>query len=435
MPNCKGVEGVEGVGGVEGVKGGTSLAHVGLVGAALLMLGGCGDRDAARTDTDSVAADTIDAAPAPVTGAVVALQLASYPDTAAAIAKRDSLDRAGWDAYVRQAEVNGRTMYRVLALPSTEPALAQAAAHAIRAARGAGSVVVIRDSAAPVEPRVAALIRVNQQTQGMFSVARWALSPDRNAIIVMDDPAAVEAEPVPNGFFVATERPLRYVRRDSVWDAAPSPDWRQVAFGRAHFLRGAREDTLPTAQWEAFANRVGMPLEDVVAGRFHASGMGVAFGFARPGVLEVETGADRIFPVGAGWRVRWTRDGSRLIAGRAPNSAQDFAQATEWLALDPRTGNPRGEVPRGGELADVPWVEGPTIDISVPLDTTRKALPIEDGGVESRGGWIRARGRLIGPGVVLAATRGGRFIAALVPNPAAKEYEAKHYLAVYVTVR
>jgi hypothetical protein len=37
--------------------------------------------------------------------------------------------------------------------------------------------------------------------------------------------------------------------------------------------------------------------------------------------------------------------------------------------------------------------------------------------------------------VVLAATRGGRFIAALVPNPAAKEYEAKHYLAVYVTGR
>jgi hypothetical protein len=80
-------------------------------------------------------------------------------------------------------------------------------------------------------------------------------------------------------------------------------------------------------------------------------------------------------------------------------------------------------------------VEGPTIDISVKLDTTRKAIPIEDGGVESRGGWIRARGRLIGPGMVLAATRSGRFIVALVPNPAAKEYEAKEYLAVYVTAR
>ena len=432
MPDGKGIEGVEGV---ERVGRGTSFPLGLLVAALFLALGACGDRDAARTDAESAAADTVDTAPAPVTGAVVALQLASYPDTAAAVAKRDSLDRAGWDAYVRRAVVNGRTMYRVLALPTTEASLAQAAAHSIRAARGAGSVVVIRDSAAPVEPRVASLVRVNQQTQGMFSVARWALSPDRNAIIVMDDPAAVEAEPVPNGFFVATERPLRYVRRDSVWDAAPSPDWRRVAFGRAHFLRGAREDTLPTAQWEAFANRVGMSLEDVEAGRFHASGMGVAFGFARPGVLDVETGADRIFPVGAGWRVRWTRDGSRLIAGRAPNSAQDFAQATEWLALDPQTGNPRGEVPRGGDLADVPWVEGPTIDISVPLDTTRKAIPIEDGGVESRGGWIRARGRLIGPGAVLAATRGGRFIAALVPNPAAKEYEAKHYLAVYVTVR
>lgn len=402
------------------------------VAAALVA---CGDREAARTDTDTAAADTVATPSTPVTGAVVALQLASYPDTASAVAKRDSLDRAGWDAYVRVAEVNGRTWYRVLALPALEARLAEAAAHSIRAARGAGSVVVVRDSAAPVEPRVTTLVRVNAQTQGMFAVARWAMSQDRNAIIVMDDPAAVEAEPVPNAFFVATERPLRYVRRDSVWDAAPSPDWKRVAFGRAHFLRGNREDTLPTAQWDAFANRIGMSLEDVEAGRFHASGMGVAFGFARPGIVELETGADRIFPIGAGWRVRWTRDGSRLIAGRAPNSAQDFAQPTEWIALDPRTGAPSGEVPRAHELADVPWVEGPTIDISVKLDTSRKAIPIEDGGVESRGGWIRARGRLIGPGMVLAATRSGRFIAALVPNPAAKEYEAKEYLAVYVTAR
>lgn len=427
MPNCEKIEGIEGIKRIAGKAVGLTTLIFALV--------ACGDRDAARTDADSIAGDTVTTVSTPVTGAVIALQLASYPDTATAVAKRDSLDRAGWDAYVRAATVDGRTWYRVLALPTTEASLAEAAAHSIRAARGAGAVVVIRDSAAPIEPRVATLVRVNAQTQGMFAVARWALSQDRNAIIVMDDPAAVEAEPVPNAFFVGTERPLRYVRRDSVWDAAPSPDWRRVAFGRAHFLRGAREDTLPTAQWEAFADRIGMSLEDVEAGRFHASGMGVAFGFARPGIVEIETGADRVFPVGSGWRVRWTRDGSRLIVGRAPNSAQDFAQATEWMALDPRTGAQSGEVPRGGELADVPWVEGPTIDVSVQLDTSRKAIPIEDGGVESRGGWIRARGRLIGPGMVLAATRGGRFIAAIVPNPVAKEYEAKEYLAVYVTAR
>jgi hypothetical protein len=369
------------------------------------------------------------------TGAVVALQFAAYADSANAVAKRDSLDRAGWDAYVRAVTVDGRRLHRVLALPTTDASLADAAARTIRIVQGAAAVVVVPDSAAPVEPRVAALVRVNEQTRGMFAVARWALSPDRSSIIVMDDPAAVEAEPVPNAFFVGSERPLRYVRRDSVWDAAPSPDWRRVAFGRAHFLRGNREDTLPTAQWEVFANRIGMPLEEVQLGRFHASGMGVAFGFARPGVLELETGADRIFAVAGGWRVRWTRDGSRLVAGRAPNSAQDFAQPTEWIALDPRDGTPRGDAPPASQLAEVPWVEGPTIDVSVQLDTTRKAIPIEDGGVESRGGWIRARGRFIGPGMLLAATRSGRFIAALVPDPAAKEYEAKEYLAVYVTAR
>jgi hypothetical protein len=406
--------------------------------AALAVLGAliaCGDRDPRANGDSDTAADTTRTPSTALTGAVVALQFAAYTDTVNAVAKRDSLDAAGWDAYVRPVTVDGRRLYRVLALPATEASLAEAAAHTIRAARGAGTVVVVRDSAAPVEPRVATLIRVNEQTQGMFAVARWALSPDRSAIIVMDDPAAVEAEPVPNAFFLASERPLRYVRRDSVWDAAPSPDWRRVGFGRAHFLRGEREDTLPTARWEAFATRIGMPIEDVRRGWFHASAMGVAYGFARPGVVELETGADRIFPVAAGWRVRWTRDGSRLVVGRAPNSAQDFAQATEWIALDPGDGTPRGEVPPGAQLAEVPWVEGPTIDVSVKLDTTRKAIPIEDGGVESRGGWIRARGRVIGPGMVLAATRSGRFIAALVPDPAAKEYAAKEYLAVYVTAR
>ena len=405
----------------------TALGALGLV--------ACGDGGGDAPVDSAATVDTAGAPSAAVSGAVSALQFAAYADSANAIAKRDSLDAAGWDVYVRAIDSEGRRLYRVLGMPTTEASLAEAAAHAIRAARGAGTVVVVRDSGAPLEPRVATVIRVNQQTRGMFAVARWALAPDRNAIIVMDDPAAVEAEPVPNGFFVGSERPLRYVRRDSVWDAAPSPDWRRVAFGRAHFLRGDREDTLPTAQWEAFANRIGMPIEDVQRGRFHASGMGVAFGFARPGVVDLETGADRVFPVAAGWRVRWTRDGSRLVAGRAPSSAQDFAQATEWIALDPRDGTPSGEVPAGAQFADVPWVEGPTIDISVRPDTTRKAIPIEDGGVESRGGWIRARGRLIGPGTVLAATRSGRFIVALVPDAAAKEYEAKEYLAVYVTAR
>ena len=416
MPNCEALKALKAL---------KALGALGLI--------ACGDRDSdANIDT---AADTTGTPAVAATGAIIALQFAAYADSATAVAKRDSIDKAGWDAYVRAVTVDGRRLYRVLALPTTEASLADAAAHTIRIVQGAAAVVVVPDSAAPVEPRVATLVRVNEQTRGMFAVARWALSPDRTAMIVMDDPAAVEAEPVPNAFFVASERPLRYVRRDSVWDAAPSPDWRRVAFGRAHFLRGNREDTLPTAQWEAFANRIGMPIEDVQRGRFHASGMGVAFGFARPGVLELETGTERIFPVAGGWRVRWTRDGSRLVVGSAPNSAQDFAQATEWIAIDPQDGSARGEVPRGGELAEVAWVEGPTIDISVKLDTTRKAIPIEDGGVESRGGWIRARGRLIGPGMLLAATRSGRFIAALVPDPAAKEYEAKEYLAVYVTAR
>ncbi|MGQ0714733.1 MAG: SPOR domain-containing protein [Gemmatimonadaceae bacterium] len=359
------------------------LRVIGVLGVVAVFA--CGDRDTSG-DGDTSGADTTADAEPEVTGAVVALQFAAFADSASAVAKRDSLDSAGWDAYVRAIESNGRRLYRVLALPTTDGTLAEAAAHTMRAAHGSGAVVVVRDSAAPVAPRVASLVRVNQQTQGMFSVARWALSPDRNAIIVMDDPAAVEAEPVPNAFFAASERPLRYVRRDSVWDAAPSPDWRRVAFGRAHLLRGMREDTLPTAQWEAFADRIGMPLDDVRGGSFHASAMGIAFGFARPGVVDLETGADRIFPIAAGWRVRWTRDGSRIVAGSAPNSAQDFAEATRWIALDPRDGTPSGEVPPGARLADVPWVQGPTIDISVTMDTSRTAIPSRTAASRAAGG-------------------------------------------------
>src|SRR5688572_12486533 len=173
MPNGRG----RGVAGSSGVEGGA--AFTGLLVLAF-ALAACGDRDTARIDGDTAAADTAAGVRAPVTGRVIALQLASYPDTAQAVAKVDSLDKAGWDAYVRVADVNGRTMYRVLALPTTESSLAEAAAHSIRAARGQGSVVVLRDSAAPVEPRVTSLIRVNEQTQGMSAMARWALSPDRN---------------------------------------------------------------------------------------------------------------------------------------------------------------------------------------------------------------------------------------------------------------
>jgi hypothetical protein len=47
------------------------------------------------------------------------------------------------------------------------------------------------------------VMEVNQGTSGMAARVRWAFSEDRNAIIVMEDPAGVENEPLPNGFVLA----------------------------------------------------------------------------------------------------------------------------------------------------------------------------------------------------------------------------------------
>jgi hypothetical protein len=39
----------------------------------------------------------------------------------------------------------------------------------------------------------------------MAARVRWALAPDSSAIIVMDDPVAVENDPIPNGLLFASE--------------------------------------------------------------------------------------------------------------------------------------------------------------------------------------------------------------------------------------
>ncbi|NUR32887.1 MAG: hypothetical protein HOQ30_02680, partial [Gemmatimonadaceae bacterium] len=62
----------------------------------------------------------------------------------------------------------------------------------------------------------------------MTDRVRWMLAPDSSALLVMDDPAAVENDAIPNGLLFATERTGRVFRMDSVWSAAPSPDMRRL---------------------------------------------------------------------------------------------------------------------------------------------------------------------------------------------------------------
>ena len=111
------------------------------------------------------------------------------------------------------------------------------------------------------------------------------------------------------------------------------------------------------------------------------------------------------------------------------------------MTVDAATGAVRDTLRDSTGLARVPWVEGPTIDISVRPDLkTLRTIPVGSSTIESRDGWIRLRGRtpegrqavrLIGPGAALAATAGGRFIVALAPDPDAQRYSAPVRLVVY----
>src|SRR5688500_796005 len=134
----------------------------------------------------------------------------------------------------------------------------------------------------------AATFVVNRATRGMTSRVRWMLAPDSSAIVVMDDPAAVENDAIANGLLFATERTGRVFRMDSVWSAAPSPDWRRLAVGRAVVRGGGESQSIPPARWEAPAARLrallgphpALAAESLRARSFSASGMAVVEGAA-----------------------------------------------------------------------------------------------------------------------------------------------------------
>jgi hypothetical protein len=112
---------------------------------------------------------------------------------------------------------------------------------------------------------------------------------------------------------------------------------------------------------------------------------------------------------------------------------QDDSPSLSWLGVDPGTGSVRGPVDQSA-LAALEWVDGPVIDISIAIDLAEtRSLAIESGTLESRGGWIRLNGRIIGPGLAVAATRSGRYIAALTYKANPKQYEATVEPVVYRT--
>jgi len=318
-----------------------------------------------------------------------------------------------------------------------------------------GDSTVVATSCAPTAtsdwtaaPVGAATFEVNRATRGMTSRVRWMLAPDSSALLVMDDPAAVENEAIPNGLLFATERTGRVFRMDSVWSAAPSPDWRRLAVGRGVVLGGGESQTIAPERWMAPAARLraiagagpALVAESLRAHAFPASGMGVIEGAAVTLVADVAHGAPTApieFVSLDGWRVRWSCDGADILVGGRPAMVQDDAPSASERRVS-STGTALTAAPP----ADSPrWADGPTLDISTPV-VRGEARPITVRGrvIEARDGRIVVRERMaagrdtvrdVGPGVPLAATRGGHFILAVTPRLDARPHESADHAVVY----
>ena len=368
---------------------------------------------------------------------VIAVQMASFADQQSAERMIDSLDKAGWTTSLRPGEVNRAAVWRVQIAPTASPGLAARTAYAL--SQAGHRPIVVSDSArltADVE-----VFAVNKGTHGMSARTKWMVARDRRSLLIVEDPVGVEAEAIPNGFVFASDRGSVMVHRDSVWDVVPSPDWRRLAYGKAYVLAVSEGEAVPDATWRRVAAAVKLPLDSVRGNAFMTSGMVPAYGFAQPVVLDVSARAANAsmsqggttLPIAGGWRLRWADNGGTLAIGAKPERVQDDSPSTSWLGVNAETGAVEGPLEEEA-LDPLSWIDGPVIDISVAIDLREsRSLAIDGGTLESRGGWVRLNGRIIGPGLVVAATRSGQFIAALAPRPDAKQYEATVEPVIYRT--
>lgn len=398
------------------------------VAAALLLLGACTVSE--RSTSDSIGGDSTTLAAVPAaTGArveVLAVQLGAFSDTANAIRLRDSLSRAGWQAYIRGSEGRDAPSFRVRVAASRDSTLPRIVAAAFAAARR--DAAVVEDEVRDDSLGATVAVPVNNGTHGMAATVRWAVAPDRRAMLVVEDPVSVEAEPLPNGFVLADEGTGVLIQRDAVWDVAPSPDWRRVAVGLAFTIMGRERPEVPASEWTALARQTGLSADSVKRAAFASSGMSTAYGLAQPAIYDLSVApvngerAAVVLPMAGGWRVGWSANGHALLVGTNPARAGDAEGSPAWIAVDLRG---RPVTSESDAPSPVAWTTGPTLDISIPVDfTSRHTIAAGARTIESANGWITvgqgASRSIVGPGTALVATATGRFIAALVPNAPAK---------------
>jgi hypothetical protein len=413
---------------------------VAVVALGALVASGCGRGDRSRRSVDSSQSrPTI----RPIAGTLIRRTIAGDSSEAAAFA--DSLGREGWDATVGP-RVASATEWPVNVVVPGDSVLARAVLHAFRQSGLQLELVGAQTSSAGIAVSV---VGVNRGTHGMSARVRWLLSPDRHALLAVEDPRGVENDPVPNGFVFAREG-VALVQHDSTWDVATSPDWRLVAYSRAYTIRAGETDSVVPSEWRRLARSVGLKEPVVRRNAFPTSGMVSAFGAARTFVVDVSEANDSVparevpFSIAEGWRLAWTPDGARVAIGAPSEIIGDDAQASRWRLVDPQSGDSRG-VADVTKLVRPQWVEGPNIDVATEVDMKQpRAFRAGQVDVESQDGWIRmyvrdgARlraPRIIGPGVALTMTTNGEFVLAIAPDPNAKSYDPPNHLVVYHTLR
>jgi hypothetical protein len=328
-----------------------------------------------------------------------------------------------------------------------------AAALVLTACRAERSPQHVEDEAGMLRP-IVTITPVNRGTYGMIAQVRWMHSPDRTGILVVVNAVGIEAEAVPNGFFFGLEQPTFATQVDSVWDVVPSPDWRTVAFSRAHTVGYGEDPEIPDEQWESVSRATGIDIATLRASAFPTTAMAYAQGIAQPAIIQVppdpraqNVAVDvrpRTFPIARGWQLRWSADGNILALGSNPRTVQDDSPSESWSALDPRTGSYTVALPAGTQLVQPQWVEGPNVGVSEPFNVT-SAPPIQVRAravnyiLESERGVITIRDPAfethlpvtVGPGVALAASASGRFVVALRPRQEARPHEPPVEVVVY----
>ena len=298
----------------------------------------------------------------------------------------------------------------------------------------------VADSGVATNNPIVTVTSVNKGTHGMRERISWLFSSDRKAVLVVADPVSVEADALPNGFFFGDEARAFQVQMDSVWDVAVSPDWKWIGFGRAYTVLHGEEPA--TNDMPEVARRTRIDSATLRASWFPTSGMVTHMSVAQPGVIRipddprrassVDSAVPRLFPIARGWRVRWTADGNTLALGNNPSGVGDDEPSKTWSALDPTTGSMHTSLPSSAKITEPEFTKGPVLELSVPVDmSSRPAIKVERDGktysIESQRGVITLveaatasstspHARVIGAGVALAATAGGRYVIALAPR-------------------